>query len=197
MKSKIKPQFTTSEREVYRFNMFKSCETFKKKKKIWSWHTRKTFCRRFSCGGNYFLTSFLPSNTSSLSQDKSLHNYEHKARQSSTITVTLTIIQICVKANPWLKVHFTTLSGLLRKTVNKRIIQTWQDKTVGLPYVAERLAAVLKLQELGTYHKLFHSLRSLLVHPEDRNLDERPNELKRQTTSAVCQNHATTGHSRD
>lgn len=33
MKSKIKPQFTTSEREVYRFNMFKSCETFKKKKK--------------------------------------------------------------------------------------------------------------------------------------------------------------------
>ena len=46
--------------------------------------------------------------------------------------------------------------------------------SVGLPYVrgtSDRLAKIFKEQGVGTYHKPFNTLRSILVHPKDKTPD--------------------------
>ena len=47
---------------------------------------------------------------------------------------------------------------------------------IGLPYVrgtSEKLAMILKNHGVGTYHKPFNTIRSILVHPKDKTPDHK------------------------
>ena len=63
---------------------------------------------------------------------------------------------------------------------------------MGLPYVrgtSEKLAKIFREHGVGTYHKPFNTLRSILVHPKDKTPDSKKCGVIYQIQSPQCPQH--------